>query len=463
MARSVTVIPAKSRQKASNKKVQQKKLRVAAYCRVSTDQEDQLHSFEAQVDYYTKYINEHENYEMAGIYADEGISGTNTKKREQFRKMIADCESGKVDLVITKSISRFARNTQDCLMYSRKLKNLGIGIIFEKENINTLDSTGELLFTILSSLAQDESRNISENCKWGIRTKFKNGEMHLNTYKFLGYDKDEDGKLIINKEQAKTVRRIYREFLWGVNPAQIAKELEDEEVPGCLGQTKWYPITIVGILKQEKHMGDALLQKTYTADFLTKRQVKNEGEIAQFYVKDSHKGIIDRETWEAVQEEFERREQFMKEHGIDRYSYGAECNPFSVRIFCAECKSVYTRHSWKSRGIVQWQCKNHRTNGVVTCKNSYVDNRDIEKGFVKAFNEIASNSDRYMERWEAMKKDGTPLEKIRASQIMETITTGTLGKFVPEIAQLLIREVTVFGAKKFEYSFLDGSRIKVSL
>lgn len=191
--------------------------------------------------------------------------------------MIADCEDGKIDLVITKSISRFARNTQDCLAYSRKLKNFGIGIIFEKENINTLDSTGELLFTILSSLAQDESRNISENCKWGIRTKFKNGEMHLNTFKFLGYDKDENGKLVINKKQAKTVRRIYRDFLIGINPAQIAKELTEEKVPGCNGQTKWYPSTIVGILKQEKHMGDALLQKTYTADFLTKRQVKITG------------------------------------------------------------------------------------------------------------------------------------------------------------------------------------------
>ena len=256
MARSVTVIPARNRQRETGRRaVQEKKIRVAAYCRVSTDQEDQLHSFEAQVDYYTKYINDHENYEMAGIYADEGISGTNTKKREQFKRMIADCEKEKIDLVITKSISRFARNTQDCLMYSRKLKNLGIGIIFEKENINTLDSTGELLFTILSSLAQDESRNISENCKWGIRTKFKNGEMHLNTFKFLGYDKDENGKLIINKEQAKTVRRIYRDFLIGINPAQIAKELTEEKVPGCLGQTKWYPSTIVGILKQEKHMG----------------------------------------------------------------------------------------------------------------------------------------------------------------------------------------------------------------
>lgn len=198
------------------------------------------------------------------------ISGTNTKKREQFRKMIADCEAGKIDLVITKSISRFVRNTQDCLQYSRQLKNLGIGIVFEKENINTLDSTGELLFTILSSLAQDESRNISENCKWGIRTKFKNGEMHLNSFKFLGYDKDEDGKLVINPEQAKTVERIYNEFIWGRNPQEIVKELEEEGVPGCSGQTKWYTSTVIGILKNEKHMGDALLQKTYTADFLTK-------------------------------------------------------------------------------------------------------------------------------------------------------------------------------------------------
>ena len=374
MARSVTVIPARSQKvRTGHKAVQEKKIRVAAYCRVSTDQEDQLHSFEAQVEYYTKYINEHENYEMAGIYADEGISGTNTKKREQFKKMIADCEDGKIDLVITKSISRFARNTQDCLAYSRKLKNLGIGIIFEKENINTLDSTGELLFTILSSLAQDESRNISENCKWGIRTKFKNGEMHLNTFKFLGYDKDENGKLVINKEQAKTVRRIYRDFLIGINPAQIAKELTEEKVPGCLGQTKWYPSTVIGILKQEKHMGDALLQKTYTADFLTKRQVRNNGEIAQVYVKDSHKGIIDKQTWNAVQEEFDRREKFMESHGTDRYSYGADCMPFCEKVFCGECKSLFTRHSWSSRGIVQWQCKNHRKDGKVACTNAYGD------------------------------------------------------------------------------------------
>lgn len=464
MARSVTVIPARSQKvRTGHKAVQEKKIRVAAYCRVSTDQEDQLHSFEAQVEYYTKYINEHENYEMAGIYADEGISGTNTKKREQFKKMIADCEDGKIDLVITKSISRFARNTQDCLAYSRKLKNLGIGIIFEKENINTLDSTGELLFTILSSLAQDESRNISENCKWGIRTKFKNGEMHLNTFKFLGYDKDENGKLVINKEQAKTVRRIYRDFLIGINPAQIAKELTEEKVPGCLGQTKWYPSTVTGILKQEKHMGDALLQKTYTSDFLTKRQVRNNGEIAQVYVKDSHKGIIDKQTWNAVQEEFDRREKFMESHGTDRYSYGADCMPFCEKVFCGECKSLFTRHSWSSRGIVQWQCKNHRKDGKVACTNAYVDNADLEKGFVKAFNRLVTDRDKHMERWQQMKSDGTPLEKIRAGQMMEAVGNEPLTRFVPEIAQLVLCEVTVLGAKKYEFFFLEGSRVKVSV
>lgn len=461
MARSVTVIPAKSRAEVRKNVKQVKKLRVAAYCRVSTDQEDQLHSFDAQVEYYTKYIEEHENYEMAGIYADEGISGTNTKRREQFKKMIADCEAGKVDLVITKSISRFARNTQDCLMYSRKLKNLGIGIIFEKENINTLDSTGELLFTILSSLAQDESRNISENCKWGIRTKFKNGELHLNTFKFLGYDKDENGRLVINKEEAKTIRRIYEEFLGGRNPQEIAKGLEDDNVPGCQGQTKWYATTVIGILKNEKHMGDALLQKTYTADFLTKKQVKNNGEITQVYVEGSHKGIIDKEVWNAVQEEFERRKCFMERHGLANYSYGAECNPFNSRVFCGMCGSVMTKHSWKSRGVEQYQCKNHRTDGKLTCTNDFVDKRNLERAFVQAYNNLLESADH--NKWKRMAQEGTPLQKIRGKQMIELAEAGQLTTFVPELAQLVLIEVTVHGAKCFEFEFMDGSKVITKL
>ena len=440
-----------------------KKLRVAAYCRVSTDSDDQKESLDTQKKHYESWIKMHSNWEFAGVFYDFGISGTKADARDGLQALLYECRIGRIDYILTKSISRFARNTQDCLAYSRKLKNLGIGIIFEKENINTLDSTGELLFTILSSLAQDESRNISENCKWGIRTKFKNGEMHLNTFKFLGYDKDENGKLVINKEQAKTVRRIYRDFLIGINPAQIAKELTEEKVPGCLGQTKWYPSTVIGILKQEKHMGDALLQKTYTADFLTKRQVKNNGEIAQVYVKDSHKGIIDKETWNAVQEEFERREKFMQKHGTDRYSYGSECYPFCEKIFCGECGSLFTRHSWKSRGIIQWQCKNHRKDGKVACTNAYVDNADLEKGFVKALTRLVGEREKHIERWNSMKLDGTPLEKIRAGQMMEATESGQLQQYVPEAAQLVLEEITIFGAKKYEFAFLEGSRVKVSV
>lgn len=462
MARSVTVIPAKSRVEVRRNVRQIKKLRVAAYCRVSTDQEDQLHSFDAQVDYYTRYIGEHENYAMAGIYADEGISGTNTKKREQFKRMIADCEAGKVDLVITKSISRFARNTQDCLMYSRKLKNLGIGIIFEKENINTLDSTGELLFTILSSLAQDESRNISENCKWGIRTKFKNGELHLNTFKFLGYDKDENGRLVINKEEAKTILRIYEEFLGGRNPQEIAKGLEEDKVPGCQGQTKWYATTVIGILKNEKHMGDALLQKTYTADFLTKKQVKNNGEITQVYVKDSHKGIISRKMWEAVQLEFARREAHMKKHGISQFNHGLSGNVFTGRIFCGDCGSAYTKHSWKSRGVEQWQCKRHRVDGKLYCINEFVKHETLLKAFLKAFNTFFEQREKYMELWERRMQEGNPLEELRASQMIQITSEPQLTEFVPEIAQLVVNEIIVEGADKFEFTFMDGTTIKVT-
>lgn len=461
MARSVTVIPARNQAEVRKSVKKVKKLRVAAYCRVSTDQEDQLHSFDAQVDYYTKYINEHEHYEMAGIYADEGISGTNTKRREQFKRMIADCEAGKIDMVITKSISRFARNTQDCLMYSRQLKNLGIGILFEKEHINTLDSTGELLFTILSSLAQDESRNISENCKWGIRSKFKNGELHLNTFKFLGYDKDENGKLIINKKEAKIIKRIYDEFLGGRNPQEIAKGLEDDKVPGCQGQTKWYTSTVIGILKNEKHMGDALLQKTYTVDFLTKKQVKNNGEITQVYVEGNHKGIIDRETWDAVQEEFARREAFMKEHGLAQYSYGAECNPFTCRVFCGSCGTVMTKHSWKSRGVEQWQCKNHRVDGKLTCTNDFVDKKNLERAFVQAYNNLLENANH--DKWKAMMEEGTPLQKIRGKQMIELAEAGQLTAFVPELAQLVLIEVTVHGAKSFEFGFMDGTKKVIKL
>lgn len=254
MARELVQIPA--RPEMRNRAVaENQKIRVAAYCRVSTEQDEQLNSFENQVTYYTEYISGNPQYELAGIYADEGISGTSTRNREEFLRMIQDCEAGKIDLVITKSISRFARNTQDCLNYSRRLKELGIGILFEKEAINTMDSTGELLFTILSSLAQDESRSISENSQWGIRTLFKQGVLHLNANRFYGYDKDENGKLVVNPEQAKVVRWIYESYMNGVSPDVIARKLNENRVPGCTGEPRWATSTIAGMLQNEKYMG----------------------------------------------------------------------------------------------------------------------------------------------------------------------------------------------------------------
>ena len=285
MARKVTVIPANP--SSDDGKGGGKKLRVAAYCRVSTDQEDQLGSFANQVEYYNKLLASRSDWEMAGLFADEGISGTGTRKRSGFLDMITACEEGRVDLVITKSISRFARNTADCLNYSRKLKKMGIPIIFEKEGINTMEATGELLFTILSSLAQEESRNIAENTRWGIRSKFQQGIPHLNTEYLMGYDKGPDGNLVINEEQAVVIRRIYKEFLEGWNCSEIASRLNQEGICGIHDRPAWLPATIERVLKNEKHVGDLLMQKTYTADYLTKRQVVNDGRFEQYYIKDA--------------------------------------------------------------------------------------------------------------------------------------------------------------------------------
>ena len=293
MARSITVIPAKQTLNAESGTEQTvQKLRMAAYCRVSTDQEEQLLSYENQVNYYTNYISENPFYEYAGTYEDEGISGTNIKKRDEFNRMIADYRAGKIDMIITKSISRFARNTLDCLNYVRELKDLGIGIIFEKENINPLDAKGEVLLTILSSLAQDESQSVSENCTWRIRRRFETGKHKMGTKRFLGYDADENGKLVINRQQKPIVVRLYREFLDDKTTDYIKRIFEKEGIKNWDGGTKWQATTLMSMLENEKYKGDALLQKSYTVDFLTKKRAPNKGEIQMFYVEDDHDAII---------------------------------------------------------------------------------------------------------------------------------------------------------------------------
>ena len=306
--RNVTVIPATLNPVRRMNPVV-KKRRVAGYARVSTDKDEQFTSYEAQVDYYTKYITSHPDWQFVKVYTDEGISGLDTRKRDGFNEMIADALSGAMDLIVTKSVSRFARNTVDSLVTIRKLKEKGVEVYFEKENIYSLDGKGELLLTIMSSLAQEESRSISENVTWGQRKRFSDGKITLPYKQFLGYDRGpkKDDPPVVNQEQAAIVRRIYRDFMAGKTIGAISRELTVDGVPSPSGKPKWSASTVNSILQNEKYRGSALLQKCFTTDFLTKKRKINEGEVPQYYIEHSHEAIIDPDEWEAVQEEIKRR------------------------------------------------------------------------------------------------------------------------------------------------------------
>ena len=464
MARTIVHIPAQPRATTVSA-TENTRLRTAAYCRVSTEQEEQLNSYEAQVDYYTHYIKTNPKYIFVGIYADRGITGTNTRHRDDFNRMIEDCEAGKIDFIIAKSVSRFARNTEDCLFYTRKLKDLGIGIYFEKENINTLDGGGELLLTILSSLAQEESRNISENCKWGIRKKFRDGKLHLNANRFLGYDKDEKGKLVINKEQAAIVRRVFYEYIWeGLNPDAIARRLQAEGVPGCMGQPRWAVSTIQVMLQNEKYMGDALLQKTYTPDFLNKRAIKNKGEVEQVRVKGDHEPIIEPEIWDAVQLELQRRHRYTEEHNIRFRGRNSDVQPFSCKVICGVCGTPFWRRTWyrNHRPIKVWQCgKRYQEKGVVTCSSENLKEETLYNAFVVAWNAIVNNRQGLLPEWEETMQKGNALERLRAQQMIE-LTAGTrLTAIDLSLVGKCLDYVVVNNGGILAFHFLDGSQICV--
>lgn len=304
-APNVTVIPAKVQTAESRDKYHQ--LRVAAYCRVSTELEEQQNSYQVQIAYYTDLINKKKEWTLAGIFADEGISGTQTKKRTEFNRMIRMCKNKKIDLVITKSISRFARNTVDCLEYVRQLKDLGIGVIFEKENINTLTMTSEFMISLYGSFAQAESESISKNVSWGKEKACREGKVQFQYKYLLGYKKGADGKPEIVPEEAEIVRLIYNLFLDGYSLSNIKKVLESKEFLTSTGKKIWNVSHIQSILKNEKYVGDALLQKTFTSDCITHKVVKNHGERPMYLVTNHHDPIIDRDTYNRVRQELARR------------------------------------------------------------------------------------------------------------------------------------------------------------
>ena len=304
--KQVVVIPAHT-DKVSEAQNVKKKRRVAAYARVSTSRESQQTSFKMQIQYYTEYIQKHPDWIFAGIYAEEGVTGTSTQKRIEFLRMIEDAMACKIDLIVTKSVSRFARNTVDSLTAIRQLKEQGVECYFEKENIWTFDAKGELLLTIMSSLAQEESRSISENTRWGMRKAFQNGKVFVPFRHFLGYDRGPNGELLLNPEQAETVRLIYRMFLDGRSFYGIAAELTRREIATPYGYKKWNCRTVKNILQNEKYCGDALLQKRYSRDFLDRKMRRNEGEVPQYYIVGNHEAIIEPDVFQAAQEELSRR------------------------------------------------------------------------------------------------------------------------------------------------------------
>lgn len=372
--KSVRIIPPKPEFSGENR-IDIRPKRVAAYCRVSTDKEQQEHSFETQKEMYTDMIMMKPNWQMAGIYADEGITGTIAKKRPDFMRMIEDCRKGKIDLIITKSVSRFSRNNLDCLLYVRELKEMGIPIIFEKEGINTLQVSSELLITLFSGLSQAESESISMNVKIGKRQSLKNGNVPFSYKSFLGYRKGADGKPEIDEEQAVIIRRIFAEYLAGKSLLDIAKGLTADEIPTARGKTNWSSARVQSILTNEKYKGDALLQKTYIVDCISKKSKKNNGELPMYYVENNHPAIIERAVFDRVQEEVSRRNSKKK---VKQVGTKTELGKYSGKyalseiLYCGNCGTPYRRCTWSKNGKkkIVWRCISRLDYGKKYCKDS---------------------------------------------------------------------------------------------
>ncbi len=386
----VTVIPAKPKDEIA---VGQRKIkRVAAYCRVSTDDDEQLTSYEAQCDYYTKLISSHEDWKPVKVFADEGITGTQAKKRPEFFKMIRYCRQGKIDIILAKSVSRFARNTVESLQYVRELRALGIAVIFEKEALNTLEQKDEMLITIFSWFAQAESESISKNVTWGVRRSFEQGKFSMHYATTLGYEKGEDGNPKIVLEEAETVRLIYSLFLDGLTYRKIAETLSERGLKNAKGSTEWTHSNIASILQNEKYTGDALLQKTFVTDCITKKVKKNNGELPMYLVKDHHEAIIDRTTFNRVQTEIARRTSLRKPMAVDEKGKYSGKYSLTGLVICCECGTAYRRITWNDKNggkVPVWRCVNRLKNGKKFCKCSPTVYEDrLHQAVIGAMNQV---------------------------------------------------------------------------
>ncbi|MGI6079097.1 MAG: recombinase family protein [Fastidiosipilaceae bacterium] len=381
------------------------KLKVAAYARVSTDEAEQLNSYKTQCDYYTSYIQGKLEWEFVGLYADEGITGTSAKRRKEFQRLIRDAMDGKIDLILVKSVSRFARNTVDSLQTVRKLRDKGVKIYFEKENIDSLDAKCDMILSIYSSLAEEESRSISTNIRWAHQKKVERGEVVLNFNNIYGYQQDENKNVTIKIQEAEVVREIYHKYLIGYSIRRIIRELKENEIKSPLGSSKWSSSTIKGILENEKYIGDVILQKTYKRDFLTQRRVRNTGQAPQKYVENNHPAIVDKLTWNAVQAEIERRNSLRSTEATGKGRYDMRY-AFSGVIECGECNSNFRRHNYTNGNKIErtWACKEH-LKGNKYCTQEILKEELLEELFVNTLNRLLLNRDKVLKKVEASVKE----------------------------------------------------------
>lgn len=372
-----------------------RRLRVAAYCRVSTQQEDQLNSYEVQCRAYTDKINAEAAWELVGIYADRGITGTSVKKRDEFNRLMRHCRQGKVDMIITKSVARFARNTVDCLKHTRMLLEHHVDVFFEEQGIHSNQPGAEFYITIYGSIAQSESENISANVKWGKAQSAREGKVPFHYKRFLGYRRGADGLPEIDPEQASVIRRIYERFLAGQSLAAIADDLNADGVPTASGAGKWQRGTVESILRNEKYKGDAILNKTYTKDCLSKKVLPNNGERAKYYVENNHPAIIDKATFGRVQEELARRigKRKVKQVGTTT-AQGKYCGKYALTelLVCGECGTPYRRCTWNVRGErrIVWRCISRLDYGKRYCHDSpTMDEAPLQEAVMEAIRRVA--------------------------------------------------------------------------
>ena len=438
-------------------KAAQRQLRVAAYCRVSTDSEEQLTSYEAQKNYYTDKIMTNPDWTMAGIFADEGITGTSAAKRPEFLRMIRKCRQKKIDLILVKSISRFARNTVDCLNYMRALKELGIAIIFEEQNINTLEADGELLITLLGAVAQGESESISENVKWGMRQAMREGKATIQYKRLYAYERGEDGNPRIIPEQAEVVRRIYDSFLAGQSLRMIKEDLERRGVVTVSGGSEWSIASIRGILQNEKYCGDVLRQKSFVNDCISRKHIRNVGQLPMYLTQDHHEGIVSRDTFNAVKAEFARRgasrapSQKQAPTGLSCYSAKYA---LTGRVVCGECGTLYRRCVWSKRGQKKavWRCVSRIDYGTKYCRDSpSLDEKDLQAAILAAINSAMSRRAVLVERiTDAMRMELAPIpgESMSLSDIDRR-----LGKLDSEFRELFAASKEDGGYLKYADTF----------